>query len=111
MRCSIGRHREEQVLQVDDERLVQTALEDLSDAIGLSVRPVDWHVQRWGGGLPQYAVGHVDRVRQVRLSVAKLGGSLAVCGAAYDGLGVPACIASAEVAVTQVLDALPDQRE
>lgn len=110
MRCSIGRHREEQVLQVEDERLVQLALEELSDAIGLSVRPVDWHVQRWGGGLPQYAVGHVDRVRQVRLSVAKVG-ALAVCGAAYDGLGIPACIASAEAAVTQVLDALSEQGE
>lgn len=110
MRCSVGRHREEQVLQVEDDRLVQAALEDLSDAIGLSVRPVDWHVQRWGGGLPQYAVGHVDRVHQVRLSVAKAG-ALAVCGAAYDGLGLPACIASAEAAVTQVLDALAARGE
>lgn len=105
MRCSVGRHREERVLQVEDEELAQGALEDLSDALGLSVRPVDWHVQRWGGGLPQYAVGHVDRVRQVRLSVAKAG-AVAVCGAAYDGLGIPACIASAEAAVTQVLGAL-----
>lgn len=105
MRCSIGRHREEQVLQVDDASLVEVALEELSDAVGLSVRPVDWHVQRWGGSLPQYAVGHVDRVRQVRLSVAKVD-ALSVCGAAYDGLGVPACIASAEGAVTQVLEAL-----
>ena len=72
------------------------------------MRPVDWHVQRWGGGLPQYAVGHVDRVRQVRLSVAKVG-ALAVCGAAYDGLGIPACIASAEAAVTQVLESLSQQ--
>jgi protoporphyrinogen/coproporphyrinogen III oxidase len=108
MRCSIGRHREEKVLQVDDDRLVDLALHDLSDAIGLSVRPVDRHVQRWGGGLPQYAVGHLDRVRQVRLSVAKVG-ALAVCGAAYDGLGIPACIASAEAAVTQVMTALSDQ--
>lgn len=110
MRCSVGRHREEQVLQVEDERLVQLALEDLSDAIGLSVRPVDWTVQRWGGGLPQYAVGHVDLVHQVRLSVAKTG-ALAVCGAAYDGLGLPACIASAEAAVTQVLESLCRQGE
>jgi oxygen-dependent protoporphyrinogen oxidase len=110
MRCSIGRHREEQVLQVEDERLVEVALEDLCDAIGLSVRPVDWHVQRWGGGLPQYAIGHVDRVSQVRLSVAKAG-ALGVCGAAYDGLGIPACISSAEAAVTQVLDALRDVGE
>ncbi len=110
MRCSVGRHREQQVIQVEDERLVQLALEELSDAIGLSVRPVDWHVQRWGGGLPQYAVGHVDRVRQVRLSVAKAG-AVAVCGAAYDGLGIPACIASAEAAVTQVLGTLSELGE
>ena len=110
MRCSIGRHREEQVLQVEDRELVQTALEDLADAIGLSVRPVDWHVQRWGGGLPQYAVGHLDRVRRVRGVVAGFRG-LAVCGAAYDGLGIPACIASAEAGVTQVLDTLADGGE
>jgi oxygen-dependent protoporphyrinogen oxidase len=108
MRCSIGRHHEEQVLQVDDERLVETALHDLSDAIGLSVRPVDQHVQRWGGGLPQYALGHVDRVNQVRLAVAKEG-PIAVCGAAYEGLGIPACIASAEAAATQVLTALSER--
>lgn len=108
MRCSIGRHREEQTLQVEDERLVELALDDLSDAIRLSVRPVDWHVQRWGGGLPQYAVGHVDRVRKVRVAVGKVG-ALAVCGAAYDGLGIPACIASADAAAGQVLTALSEQ--
>jgi oxygen-dependent protoporphyrinogen oxidase len=47
----------------------------------------------------------VDRVRNIRTSVAAVGG-LAVCGAAYDGLGIPACVASAEAAATQVLDAL-----
>ena len=106
LRCSIGRHREEQVLQVDDAELVDLALCDLADAIGMCVRPVDQHVQRWGGGLPQYAVGHLDRVRNVRSSVAAQPG-LAVCGAAYDGLGIPACIGSAELAATQVLASLP----
>ncbi len=106
MRCSIGRHREEAVLQRTDEELVEVALADLADAVGLCVRPVDSHVQRWGGALPQYAVGHVDRVRNIRSSVAAVPG-LAVCGAAYDGLGIPACVASAELAATQVLGALP----
>ena len=86
---------------------MQLALEDLADAIGLSVRPVDTHVQRWGGALPQYAVGHLDRIRHIRAAVAAAGG-LAVCGAAYDGLGIPACIASAELAATQVLAAVTD---
>jgi oxygen-dependent protoporphyrinogen oxidase len=105
MRTSIGRHREEHALQIADEELVARSLADLREAIGLEVPPVDQHVQRWGGGLPQYAVGHLDRVRRVRAAVAEVPG-LAVCGAAYDGLGIPACIASAERAARQVLDGL-----
>jgi oxygen-dependent protoporphyrinogen oxidase len=102
LRCSIGRHREEHVLQVTDQALVDLAMRDLSDAVGLSVRPLDAHVQRWGGGLPQYAVGHVARVAAVRRALAEVPG-LAVCGAAYDGVGIPACIASAHRAVDELL--------
>ena len=64
------------------------------EATGLAARPVDSHVQRWGGGLPQYAVGHLDRVAGSGQPWPRVPG-LAVCGAAYDGVGVPACIASA----------------
>ena len=60
----------------------------------LRITPVDTHVQRWGGGLPQYAVGHLDRVVRIRAAVAAVPG-LAVAGAAYDGVGIPAVIASA----------------
>ena len=105
MRCSLGRHREEHQLQKADDELVEIALNDLADAIGLSVRPVDSHVQRWGGSLPQYAVGHLDRVAAIRADVARLAG-LAVCGAAYDGIGIPACISSGHQAAAQVLPAL-----
>lgn len=107
LRCSIGRHREEHVLQVPDEELVGAALRDLADAVGLSVLPVDSHVQRWGGGLPQYAVGHVARVHRVRAGLLGVPG-IAVCGAAYDGVGIPACVASAHLAVDKVLADLDD---
>ena len=60
------------------------------------------HVQRWGGALPQYAVGHLDRVADVRRELVSLPG-LAVCGSAYDGIGIPACIASAELAADKVV--------
>jgi oxygen-dependent protoporphyrinogen oxidase len=105
LRTSIGRHREESALQVPDEELVEHSLRDLADATGLAVRPVDSQVQRWGGGLPQYAVGHLDRVARIRTAVARQP-ALAVCGASYDGLGIPACIASAHAAADQVLRAL-----
>jgi oxygen-dependent protoporphyrinogen oxidase len=61
-------------------------------------------VQRWGGGLPQYAVGHLDRVVRIRADVARVPG-LAVCGAAYDGVGIPAVIASARRAASGLTQA------
>lgn len=104
LRASVGRHREEATLQRPDEELVRGALTDVGRALGRVLPvPVDAHVQRWGGGLPQYAVGHHHRVAEVRAAVASLPG-LAVCGATYDGVGIPACIASARAAATQVTE-------
>jgi protoporphyrinogen/coproporphyrinogen III oxidase len=102
VRTSLGRYREERDLQLDDVDLAATALADLREATGIGSAPVDTRVTRWGGGLPQYTVGHGERVAEIRSGVAALPG-LAVCGAAYDGLGIPACIASAQAAVTQVV--------
>ena len=97
LRTSLGRHGEEATLQRTDEELVAASLDDLGAAVGISAAPVATHVQRWGGGLPQYAVGHLDRVARIRAAVAEVPG-LALCGAAYDGVGIPAVIASARSA-------------
>jgi oxygen-dependent protoporphyrinogen oxidase len=102
VRASLGRVGEEEVLQREDAELVDLALADLTDALGVTDPPLDARVTRWGGGLPQYAVGHLDRVARVRAAVADQPG-LAVCGATYDGVGVPACIATAERAALEVL--------
>lgn len=104
MRASIGRHREEASLQAPDDDLVARVVTDLATATGQDVRPVHAHVQRWGGALPQYAVGHLDRVGRIRADVARVPG-LAVCGAAYDGVGIPAVIASARRAAASLLAA------
>ncbi|WP_309647617.1 protoporphyrinogen oxidase [Nocardioides sp.] len=104
LRTSLGRHREEVALQASDEELVALSLVDLEAATGLRDVPVDTHVQRWGGGLPQYAVGHLDRVARIRADVARVPG-LAVCGAAYDGVGIPAVIASAHRAAAELFAA------
>ncbi|MGK4580657.1 protoporphyrinogen oxidase [Kitasatospora sp. HPMI-4] len=102
LRTSLGRHREEEALDLPDEELVARSLADLGEAVGLRARPYDSAVTRWRGGLPQYPVGHLDRVERIRAQVARVGG-LAVCGAAYGGVGIPACIADARRAVDQVL--------
>ncbi|MFF2518929.1 protoporphyrinogen oxidase [Streptomyces sp. NPDC058086] len=101
LRTSVGRYGETEVLGRDDADLVDVSRHDLREATGLAAEPVATRVTRWDDGLPQYPVGHHTRVARVREHVAKLPG-LAVCGAAYDGVGIPACVASAYAAVDQL---------
>ncbi len=102
LRTSLGRYGEEEVLRRDDADLVELSLRDLKAAIGLTARPVARVVTRWENGLPQYPVGHLDRVARVRRDLAVHPG-LAVCGAAYDGVGIPACVASGRAAAETAL--------
>jgi oxygen-dependent protoporphyrinogen oxidase len=101
VRCSFGRYGDNTDVQRDDDDLVQSAIIELSLTGRVIAAPVATRVSRWGGGLPQYAVGHVERVRRIREAVAAVPG-LAVCGAAYEGVGIPACIRTGQAAADQV---------
>ncbi|MFE9792174.1 protoporphyrinogen oxidase [Streptomyces goshikiensis] len=105
LRTSVGRHGDEADLGRDDADLVEVSLRDLGEAVGLAARPVASTVTRWEGGLPQYPVGHLARVDRIRAAVAALPG-LALCGALYDGVGIPACVASATRAADVVMATL-----
>lgn len=97
VRASIGRYGDTDVLQRDDEDLVALTRADLSTVLKTALpTPIYSAVHRWGGGLPQYAPGHLDRIRRARASLAAQPISLA--GAAFDGVGIPACIASGQAA-------------
>ncbi|GAA1911320.1 protoporphyrinogen oxidase [Streptomyces sodiiphilus] len=106
LRASIGRYGDRTALEWTDEELVRAALADLRDAIGPVGEPVDSAVTRWIDGLPQYAVGHHARVERVRRAVEGVPG-LRVCGAAYEGVGIPACVADAGRAAGGLLATLP----
>lgn len=101
LRTSVGRYAETEILRRTDAELVEVSRHDLREATGLDATPLETRVTRWTDGLPQYPVGHHARVARIREHVAKLPG-LAVCGAQYDGVGIPACIASAYAAVDQL---------
>jgi oxygen-dependent protoporphyrinogen oxidase len=102
VRASVGRFRDETELQRDDDDLTSAVVADVADLLGLErPEPVATAVQRWGGGLPQYLVGHSQRVDAVRAAVGEVPG-LAIAGAAFRGVGVPACIRDA----LSALDAL-----
>ncbi len=100
VRASVGRYGDVADLQRDDADLVRAVLAELREAVGPLPRLVDSRVTRWGGGLPQYAVGHLDLVRRLRASLPP---GIAVAGAAYDGVGVPAVARSGQEAARAVL--------
>jgi oxygen-dependent protoporphyrinogen oxidase len=102
VRSSVGRYRDEAELQRTDEDLTAAVVADVADLLELDrPEPVATRLVRWGGGLPQYLVGHTDRVDAVRAAVSEVPG-LAIAGAAFRGVGVPACIRDA----LHALDAL-----
>jgi oxygen-dependent protoporphyrinogen oxidase len=110
VRCSVGRLGEETLLQRADEDLAMLAAAELAAATGVRGAAVVRRVTRWGGALPQYTVGHLDRVARIRAAVAAQPG-LAVCGAAYDGVGIPACVVTARAAASQVMEFLRGGRQ
>ncbi|HZN16981.1 MAG TPA: protoporphyrinogen oxidase [Micromonosporaceae bacterium] len=106
VRASIGRHGEERLLHATDEQLAEVAQRELAALLGRPLpAPVATAVNRWGGALPQYPPGHVERVAGVRQALRQAG-PLALAGAGYDGVGIPACIKSGEAAADEVAAAL-----
>ncbi|MDQ2792264.1 MAG: FAD-dependent oxidoreductase, partial [Actinomycetota bacterium] len=101
VRASLGRHGEARVLQRDDAALVDAVRADLAALTGITAKPVATVVARWGGGLPQYAPGHGEVVAALERAIAGWGG-LAVAGATLHGVGLPACIATADAAAHRI---------
>ena len=100
LRASLGRAGEP--LLYDDATMTELALADLRSILGTLPPPVGSHVQRWGGGLPQYAVGHLEMLDTISAELEQVPG-VALAGATYRGIGIPAVIASAQTAVEKLL--------
>ncbi|HVF04014.1 MAG TPA: protoporphyrinogen oxidase [Frankiaceae bacterium] len=101
LRASVGRAGEPVTL--DDADLVAAVHAELAPLLKLAARPADAFVARWDDALPQYAVGHLDRVGTVEAAVEAVPG-LAVAGAAYRGVGIAACVRSGEAAGARVAE-------
>ncbi|KAA6223530.1 protoporphyrinogen oxidase [Streptomyces albofaciens JCM 4342] len=109
VRTSVGRYGEDTALRLDDTELITRSLAELAGATGLAAVPYASAVTRWATGLPQYTVGHTDRIARVREHLGRLG-TLAVCGAAYDGVGITSCVDGAGRAAEAVTASLGARR-
>ncbi len=100
LRVSIGHHRDPAPLDLDDDDLVATVEHDLHTTMGIDAPPRERRVSRFVDGLPQYGVGHLDRVAEIDAAMAAAADRVVVTGAAFRGVGIPACIRQGRDAAT-----------
>ena len=107
VRASFGRLGDEATARMDEDDLVDAALDDLQTITGFDGRAAglsEIFVQRWFGGLPNYGVDHIATVARARTEISQVNGLEAI-GAWASGVGVPAVIADAKAAVERLLHA------
>jgi len=104
LRGFVGGPHNQEIVSRSDEELVQTVLAEFRVNLGLNpnAKPLFFRVFRWHRGMPQYTLGHLDRVALIEDHSAKIPG-LAIAGGSYTGVGVPNCIESGERAVSKIL--------
>jgi oxygen-dependent protoporphyrinogen oxidase len=106
LKCSAGHAGDGGALDLDDEQLIRSVRADLAQAMNLRAAPLQERVFRFERALPQYTVGHLERIARIDAALARLAG-VSLCGAAYRGVGVASCIGDGQAAADGVLAALP----
>jgi len=108
VRAFVGRAGQDAALQGDDASLVQVTLREIRDVLGVWVEPSLTRVYRWDRGMPQYTMGHLDRIDRIESEVTRLPG-IELAGNYLRGVGIPDCITSGETAAANLLTDLRAQ--
>lgn len=101
LRAFVGGALQPELLELDEDKLLARVLCDLRDLLGIERAPLFTEVTKWERSMPQYHVGHLERVKRIEARLANLPG-LFLAGNAYAGLGIPDCIRSGEAAADRI---------
>jgi len=107
LRCYVGGVGREGILQLDDAQMVLRVRAELSALCGIKAEPGYVEVNRWVKAMPQYTLGHLDRLTQLDAALSRYGG-LALTGAGYRGVGIPDCIGEGAAAAGRIIRDLTD---
>jgi oxygen-dependent protoporphyrinogen oxidase len=105
MRVFVGGATQPELFDLDDDALRGLVARELGDLIGVSGNPLLFQVGRHPRAMPQYTLGHLDRVATIRRKLARHP-RLFLTGIAFDGVGIPDCVHAAETTADAVLDSL-----
>ncbi|WP_453990572.1 protoporphyrinogen oxidase [Bacillus nitroreducens] len=108
LRCYVGKAGDEAIVDQTDEEIIKVVLDDLNKTMDITDQPEFSIVTRWKDAMPQYTVGHKDRVETIKQNVAEHLPGVFLAGSSYEGLGLPDCIDQGEAAVKNVLEFLKE---
>lgn len=106
LRAYVGKPTDQEVVQLTDDEIVDIVLENLSSVMQITGNPEFTVVTRWEKLMPQYTVGHTERIETLRSHVAKQLPGVFLAGSSFEGVGIPDCIAQAEKMVEATLQFL-----
>jgi oxygen-dependent protoporphyrinogen oxidase len=101
LRAFVGGALQPELLELNEDELLARVLGDLRDLLGIERAPLFAEVTKWERSMPQYHVGHLERVKRIEARLASLPG-LVLAGNAYSGLGIPDCIRSGEAVADRI---------
>lgn len=103
LRLYVGRPGDEAIVELSDDEIIKIALEDLNKTMDIQAQPDFAVVSRWKEAMPQYTVGHKQRVANLKTDLEKELPGVFVGGSSFEGVGLPDCIDQGEAAVEKIL--------
>lgn len=108
LRCYVGKPDDQAAVDLTDDEIVNLVLTDLNKTMNITEEPLFHVITRWKKAMPQYTVGHKERMEQVKASLATELPGVYLAGGSFEGVGIPDCITQGKGAVTKVLDFLTE---
>lgn len=106
LRCYVGHADDQQSILLNDEQIVAAVRRDIEKAIGLKSQPIFTEITRLNHSMPQYPVGHLDNITDLRNEMSQKLPGVWVTGAAFDGVGLPDCIRQGKEAASAIIQYL-----
>ncbi len=103
LRAFVGGALQPEMFELDEARMTEAVGRDLRDLLGVSAPPLFAHVEKWPRSMAQYHLGHLERLARINAHLQNFP-TLALCGNAYTGAGLPDCVRSGETAADHLLD-------
>lgn len=101
IRCFFGGELNPEAALWDEEKVKAVLNEELAQIFGFDNYPTEIYIRRYKMSMPRFALGHKEEISSVMHRLSRHSG-LALCGAAYFGVGIPDCVRSAELAARKI---------